>query len=132
MPPVETIQPKDEQNYERIENIIDQNDADKVHSETVGTGKLEVGDRTDEVSGDAYDGTEATIVKNEAAKEAETFVPSGDNDYSQNLGGANAENATTNPVEANPTGQAAADAGEMSISEAPSSGSDVAGDFGFN
>lgn len=114
-------------------------------AEDIGTGKVTVDQTpssvveqtpiTERPSGDAFEGTAPTIVENEAAGGAEAVTPSGENDYSQNLGGANAENAATNPVAENPTGQAAADAAETPISELPTSGdalNDALSGFGFN
>lgn len=138
--PVETIQPKDEDNMIRIDDQILEDIA-----EDIGTGKVTVDQTpssvveqtpiTERPSGDAFEGTAPTIVENEAAGGAEAVTPSGENDYSQNLGGANAENAATNPVAENPTGQAAADAAETPISELPTSGdalNDALSGFGFN
>ena len=82
---------------------------------------------TEMPSGEAYEGTEATIVENEHAQEAEPIQEQvgEENDYSENLGGAHDNEYA--PVEEDGQAQQEADAGEIPEEEAPGV-EDIGGD----
>ncbi|MBR3137915.1 hypothetical protein IKG41_01030 [Candidatus Saccharibacteria bacterium] len=137
--PPETIAPKDEENMTRIDNNVLGDIA-----EDVGTGEVTVSQTpTSEVESqaptsapapEAYEGTSATTVPNAASTQAETVAPTSPaNDYSQNRGGANADEYA--PVQANEAAQQAADQAEIPVEQAPTGGQaldDILGDLGIN
>lgn len=148
------IAPKDAENLERIDNQIEQDIEDDIHTKDLNITPTDdvtkVEEITEKPSAEDYHGTEPTIVKNEATEEAEPIqggekqggAPnqiSPENDYSQDRGGANADNAAESPVAADHEGQAAADADEISAKEAPGTSNvgsaelnDILSDLGIN
>ena len=120
--------------------------------ETEDVTKIE--EVTEKPAPEEYKGTEPVIIQNEASKDAEPIgrdlstgyndnttaeqtqqeeikqTPpspiSEANDYSQDLGGANEQNAPENPVEADQTGQSQADENRIPDNELPST-EDVGG-----
>ena len=142
--------PKDSDNLVRIDNNIKEDIAEDIHTEEVKitptadvTGVEEV---TVKPAPEEYHEPEPTIVQNEPSRSAEQIVTpsytpgsttretstpsaeattntiSPENNYTIDLGGANESNAEARPVEANPAAQAAANAAEIPVSEAPTSG----------
>ena len=116
--PPETPAPKNYENMERIDNQILDNIA-----QDIGTGEVKVTPTPTEVveqqaptakpAPEAYEGTAPTIVENQEASGAaqvQSQVELPENNYVENLGGANAEEYS--PVPEAPANQAAADAGE--------------------
>ena len=136
--PTETIKPKDSDNLTRIDDQILDDIADDIGTdEVVVTPNPGVSDDdiTDKPSSDAYQGTSPTIVQNDASRDAEPVQDqvSPENDYSQDRGGANSGEYA--PVQDNPEAQAAADAAEIPVDEAPTSGQDlqdILSDLGIN
>ena len=136
--PSEQINPKDAANLERInQNILDD------IAEDIGTGEVRVtpnpgvsqDDLTEKPSTDAYEGTEANIVQNEPSRQAEPVQDqiSPENNYSENLGGANTSEYA--PVQANEAAQVTANANETPINQAPTGGQEldnVLNDLGIN
>ena len=101
-----------------------------VHQETAAPENI-----TEKPAAESYQGTEAVIVENEAAPAAEPVQEqiSPENNYSEDRGGANAEEYA--PVQPDYTAQAQADANATSVSEAPTGGqelTDILGDLGIN
>ena len=135
--PTPTLAPKDADNMTRIDDDIESRiEYDYDTNEVVipqATAAPE--DITEQPAAEAYQGTEAAIVENEAAPAAEPVQDyvSYANDYSQNLGGTNATEYA--PVQENQAAQTAADAAEIPVSQAPTSGqglADALGDLGIN
>ncbi len=136
-PTPETPAPKDAENMTRIDEQIHQDIAEDigteqvvVHQETAAPENI-----TEKPAAEAYQGTEATIVENEAAPAAEPVQEqiSQENNYSENRGGANAGEYA--PVQENQAAQAEADASAIPVSEAPTGGqelTDILGDLGIN
>ena len=137
-PPDETIKPKDPDNLTRIDEQILDDIAEDIGSKEVHVtpnSGVSDDDITERPSSDAYQGTSPTIVQNDASRDAEPVQEqvSPENDYSQDRGGAHSDEYA--PVQDNPEAQAAADAAEIPIEEAPTSGQelqDVLGDLGIN
>ena len=135
----ETIKPKDPDNLTRIDNQINEDIA-----EDIGTDEINItpnpgvseDELTDKPSSDAYQGTEAEIVQNDASKEAEDVQGqvSPENNYSEDRGGAHQGEYA--PVQEDQAGQEAADANRISNEELPNSSSpessDILGDLGIN
>lgn len=131
-----TPAPKDAENMTRIDNNI-QNQIEYdygtnevvIHQETAAPEEV-----TTPPPAEAYQGTEARIVQNEAAPVAEPVQEqvSTVNDYSEDRGGANAGEYA--PVQSDYVAQAQADANATSVSEAPTGGqelNDILGDLGI-
>lgn len=131
--PPSSVAPKDPDNLTRIDKQIKEDIETDVHTGdiiiTPTDDVTEVEEITEEPAAEDYHEPAPTIVKNEAAEEAEpiqgdaeTGVPSQispENDYSQDRGGANEANAPEEPVVADQEAQDKADAAEIPIDEAP-------------
>ena len=145
--------PKDSDNLVRIDDNIKEDITEDVHTEEVKIAPTEDVTKVEEVTEapapEEYHEPEPTIVQNEPSESAEqiTFAPSytesttgetsttstetpvntisPENNYTIDLGGANEGNAEARPVEANPAAQAAANAAEIPVSEAPTSGAEL-------
>ena len=107
------IAPKDAENLTRIDNNIFEDIAEDVGTERVEVDRTDVSNETPTapVSSESYEGTGPTIVENDSSEYAEPVpAPSPENDYSQDLGGANSDEYA--PVVENESGQEAADSGE--------------------
>lgn len=127
------VTPKDEENLTRIDEQIEEDIETDVHTGdiiiTPTEDVTEVEEITEEPAAEDYHEPAPVIVKNEAAEEAEpiqgdaeTGVPSQispENDYSEDRGGANEDNAPAQPVVADQEAQDKADAAEIPIDEAP-------------
>ena len=122
-----TPEPKDADNLTRIDNNISEDIANDINTEsvvitpTVVTSEtITAQPSTDPEIKDDY-GTEWTPQENSAAAPAEEVAPpvAPENNYSENLGGANAGNAEEAPVEENHEGQEQADNSETTEDEAP-------------
>ena len=117
---------------ERIDDQIRKDENIKV----TPTPSVKQEDLTQKPAPSAYEGTAPTIVENKAAEQAtpvQQQVTAPSNDYSQNLGGANADEYA--PVQENKEAQAAADQIEIPIEQAPSGGADlddILADLGIN
>ncbi len=123
--PPETIAPKDEENLERIDENINNDIAEDIGTDEINitpTEEVSAEDITEQPSAADYQGTEPTIIQNEASAPAEQIQEqvSPENNYSQDLGGANANEYA--PVQENEAAQAAADAAEIPIEQAPTEG----------
>lgn len=121
----ETIAPKDAENLERIDENIQEDiatDIDTGEVNVIPTETVSQADLTEQPSAQDYQGTEPTIVQNEASGPAEEVQAqiSPENNYSQDLGGANADEYA--PVQENTAAQAVADAAEIPIEQAPTEG----------
>ena len=121
----ETIAPKDAENLERIDENIQEDiatDIDTGEVNVIPTETVSQADLTEQPSAQDYQGTEPTIVQNEASGPAEEVQAqiSPENNYSQDLGGANAGEYA--PVQENTAAQAVADAAEIPIEQAPTEG----------
>lgn len=121
----ETIAPKDAENLERIDENIQEDIATDISTGEVNvipTETVSQADLTEQPSAQDYQGTEPTIVQNEASGPAEEVQAqiSPENNYSQDLGGANADEYA--PVQENTAAQVAADAAEIPIEQAPTEG----------
>ena len=136
--PTETIKPKDPDNLIRIDEQIQEDIA-----EDIGTGEVRVtpnpgvsdNDITDRPSSDDYQGTSPDIVQNDDSREAEPVQDqvSPENNYSEDRGGANADEYS--PVQDDQAAQDAADAAEIPVNEAPTGGTelnDILGELGIN
>ena len=136
--PTETIKPKDPDNLIRIDEQIQEDIA-----EDIGTGEVRVtpnpgvsdNDITDRPSSDDYQGTTPDIVQNDDSREAEPVQDqvSPENNYSEDRGGANADEYS--PVQDDQAAQDAADAAEIPVNEAPTGGTelnDILGELGIN
>ena len=136
--PTETIKPKDPDNLIRIDEQIQEDIA-----EDIGTDEVRVtpnpgvsdNDITDRPSSDDYQGTSPDIVQNDDSREAEPVQDqvSPENNYSEDRGGANADEYA--PVQDNQAAQDAADAAEIPVDEAPTGGTelnDILGELGIN
>ncbi len=125
-PTPETPAPKDPENMTRIDNQIQQDIAEDIGTEQVVVHQETAApqDVTTPPPAEAYEGTAPTIVENEAAPAAEAVQEqvSEANNYSENRGGANANEYA--PVQENQAAQQAANAAETPIEQAPSA-SDV-------
>ncbi len=135
----EKIKPKDSDNLERIDDQINKDIAEDVGTDEIRvTPTADVNDEeelTDKPTGEDYEGTEADIVQNEASESAEPVqeTVSEENDYSENQGGANADEYSPNVD--NDAAQAEADASETPVEEAPSTveeAEDTLEDLGIN
>lgn len=119
--------PKNPENLVRIDEQILDDIAEDIGTEEVTitpTESVSPEDLTEKPTESDYEGTEATIIQNEASTEAEPVIPQNFiNDYSEDLGGAN-ENEYA-PVQADETAQAAADAAEIPVAEAPTGGAEL-------
>ena len=140
-PTPEVITPKNPDNLIRIDENINEDIADDIGSGEVNPG-YNPGVRDEDLTpapriGDYYDydsntvfmpsPVEPPIQENNQAPVAEVVQPQNPvNDYSENRGGANANEFS--PVQENTAGQERADANEIPISEAPSQGSQEAED----
>ena len=134
------IIPKDSENLTRIDNHINDDIAEDINTEKITITPTEDVTKVEEITempaAEECHAPAPEIVQNEPSKEAEsvqiaspdqtstnnsqpTNVISEENDYTTDLGGANAANAAEPPVEANPEAQSAADAAEIPIEEAP-------------
>lgn len=134
------IIPKDSENLTRIDNHINDDIAEDINTEKITITPTEDVTKVEEITempaAEEYHAPAPEIVQNEPSKEAEpvqiaspdqtstnnsqpTNVISEENNYTTDLGGANAANAAESPVEANPEAQSAADAAEIPIEEAP-------------
>ena len=136
--PTETIKPKDPDNLIRIDEQIQEDIA-----EDIGTDEVRVtpnpgvsdNDITDRPSSDDYQGTSPDIVQNDDSREAEPVQDqvSPENNYSEDRGGANADEYA--PVQDDQAAQDAADAAEIPVDEAPTGGTelnDILGELGIN
>jgi len=136
--PTETIKPKDPNNLIRIDEQIQEDIA-----EDIGTDEVRVtpnpgvsdNDITDRPSSDDYQGTSPDIVQNDDSREAEPVQDqvSPENNYSEDRGGANADEYA--PVQDDQATQDAADAAEIPVDEAPTGGTelnDILGELGIN
>lgn len=136
--PTETIKPKDPDNLIRIDEQIQEDIA-----EDIGTDEVRVtpnpgvsdNDITDRPSSDDYQGTSPDIVQNDDSREAEPVQDqvSPENNYSEDRGGANADEYS--PVQDDQAAQDAADAAEIPVNEAPTGGTelnDILGELGIN
>lgn len=136
--PTETIKPKDSDNLIRIDEQIQEDIA-----EDIGTDEVRVtpnpgvsdNDITDRPSSDDYQGTSPDIVQNDDSREAEPVQDqvSPENNYSEDRGGANADEYA--PVQDDQAAQDAADAAEIPVNEAPIGGTelnDILGELGIN
>lgn len=137
-PPEETIEPKDRDNLRRIDEQIQKDSAKdigsyEVHVET--SPPVSENDITYKTSSDTYGYTAPNIVQNEDAKDAETYYfESPDNNYEEDRGGAHEDEYA--PVQADQSGQDAADAARIPNEELPDSGSpesnDILSELGIN
>ena len=132
------IEQKDYENMERIDNQILDDIANDVGTDEVRitpADEVSQDDITEQPTADDYQGTEADIVQNDVSQDAEPVQDqiSEVNDYSQDQGGANADEYA--PVQADEEAQAAADAAETPVDQAPTGGDeldDILGDLGIN
>ena len=140
-PTPEVITPKNPDNLIRIDENINEDIADDIGSGEVNPG-YNPGVRDEDLTpapriGDYYDydsntvfmpsPVEPPIQENNQAPVAEVVQPQNPvNDYSENRGGANANEFS--PVQENTAGQERADANKIPITEAPSQGSQEAED----
>lgn len=126
-PTPQPVIPKNPENLVRIDEQILDDIAEDIGTEEVTitpTESVSPEDLTEKPTESDYEGTEATIIQNEASTEAEPVTPQNFiNDYSEDLGGAN-ENEYA-PVQADETAQAAADAAEIPVAEAPTGGAEL-------
>ena len=109
-PTPETPAPKDYDNLIRIDENINNDIAEDIHTGSIEISQTEdvntTTPETTQPTASEYTGTEPTIVINEAAEGAEPIGEgtstsiSPENDYNTDLGGANAGNAEENPVQA--------------------------------
>ncbi len=139
----ETIQEKDAENLKRIDNNIEEKIEDNVNTDDFDPGHTEDVTKeeqpTEKPSSEEYTNpgtnTEPQIVERQPEVNPNTgqqeqpatpVTPTNpENNYSQDLGGANQDNANPNPVVANPEGQAQSDAGEIPINDAPTGGAEL-------
>jgi len=139
----ETIQEKDAENLKRIDNNIEEKIEDNVNTDDFDPGHTEDVTKeeqpTEKPSSEEYTNpgtnTEPQIVERQPEVNPNTgqqeqpatpVTPTNpENNYSQDLGGANQDNANPNQVVANPEGQAQSDAGEIPINEAPTGGAEL-------
>lgn len=133
------IEKKDKDNLERIDQKINDDIGEDINSDEVDPGHTDdvtqVEEQTDQPAPEEYTGTngEDQIVEREPEISPETGEPEApatevqptapENDYSQDLGGANAENAEENPVLPDVEGQKKADENAIPVEQAPEQGS---------
>ena len=137
-PPSETIQPKDYENMERIDQNILNDIADDVGTDEVRVTPnpgVSQDSLTERPSANDYEGVGPEIVQNQPSQSAENIQDqiSPENNYSQDRGGANANEYA--PVQANESAQATADAAEVPVNQAPASGPELdnaLNDLGIN
>ncbi len=116
-----SIEPKDAENLTRIDQNIDNDIANNIGTDEIQHHTdLGVGEQTSQPTADDYQGTSATTVPNDQAAAATPVQDtiSQDNDYSQDLGGAN--DGAYSPVQPDDAGQNEANAAEQPIESAPS------------
>jgi hypothetical protein len=105
---------KDAENLTRIDENAHEDIANNIHTESIvvtpTTDVNVVETQTEQPTSNEYTGTEATIVQNEPseATTSTSSYASPENDYSQDLGGANDDEAEPEPVEPDDEGQATA------------------------
>ena len=128
--PPETPEPKDAQNMERIDSqilndIAEDVGTDEINVEQTPTAEVEAEAPTEAPAAEEYQGTEAEVVQNEPSQEAEPVQESvsESNDYSEDRGGANADEYS--PAQDNEQAQKAADAAETPVEQAPTSDQEV-------
>ncbi len=139
----ETIQEKDAENLKRIDNNIEEKIEENVNTDDFDPGNTEDVTKeeqpTETPSSEEYtnpeNNTQPQIIERQPEVNPDTgqqeqpatpVTPTNpENNYSQDLGGANQDNANPNPVVANPGGQAQSDAGEIPINDAPSGGAEL-------
>ncbi len=123
IPEPETIAPKDYENMERIDNQIFEDIAQDIGTTEVKvtpTPEVRQEDITEEPAVEVYEGTAPVIIENQEAQQAtpvQEQVTAPENNYSQDLGGANANEYA--PVQENVQAQEVADQAEIPIEEAP-------------
>ena len=146
-PVIEVVESKDRENLERIDKNINEDIAEDVGTERIEitpTDEVSEEDKTEKPDASYYEGTAPTIVQNEPSQEAapiqiaaegeenEVNVISAENDYTEDLGGANQDEYA--PVEENQEAQEVADTAATPVSEAPISDAeidDILGDMGI-
>ena len=142
-PPVTVLASKNEENFNRIAA-----DTEKSHEEDLhivdytpfrDADVTKVEDITKEPTAENYEGTTPAIARNEKAEESEPVgrdhlwvsIPENEtppspvgekNDYGDNLGGANDQNARENPVESNQESQNQAGQNRIPDNELPGAG----------
>ena len=148
------VEPKSRENLERIDDQIEEDIETDVHTDDIIIAPTEdvteVEEITEKPAEEDYHGTAPVIVENDASKEAEPIQGGEDqdgaptqiseeNDYSQDLGGANDDQTPENPVVADHEAQAKADEAEIPTKEAPGVAdiggtdlNDILADLGIN
>lgn len=139
---------KDAENLERIDNQIEENIEEDINTDDFDPGTTEdvttEEQPTEKPSSDEYTGTGNTddTIVNHVENNDNTGTDGGggegggtetptdvgevsdENNYSENLGGANADNSEQNPVQPDVAGQNAADNSAIPVENAPDTGSD--------
>lgn len=128
--PEEELESKDYENMERIDNNIQNDIADDIGTEEVNIPQTTAEDQpvTSQPEASSYEGTSATTVENSSSQGAESIVEdlSPENDYSQDLGGAN---SGYTPVEPDTSAPLVEDAAPPTTA---TEADDILGELGIN